>query len=91
MPAIAPRMAVDGPGGPPRVLKRGALDMALASGRPIVAIRFEYERAIRTREWDRKWLPLPGSRIHIRESEPLFVTADNYEEQRGATAVIVVS
>ncbi|MFT3927373.1 MAG: DUF374 domain-containing protein [Myxococcales bacterium] len=75
-------MAVDGPAGPPRVLKRGALDMAVASGRPIVAIRFCYERAVRTREWDRKWLPWPGSRVFIRESEPLFVTAQNYETQR---------
>lgn len=75
-------MAVDGPGGPANVVKRGALDMALASGRPIVAIRFEYEHAVRIAGWDRKWLPWPGSRIRIRESEPLFVTPQNYEAQR---------
>jgi lysophospholipid acyltransferase (LPLAT)-like uncharacterized protein len=82
-------MAVDGPAGPPRILKPGALDMARASGRPIVAIRFDYERAVRTREWDRKWLPLPGSRVHIRESEPLYVTDDNYDAQRERLASLL--
>ncbi len=75
-------MAVDGPAGPPRVLKPGALEMALASGRPIVAVQFAYERAVRSRTWDRKWFPLPGSRVRIRESEPLFVTRENYEALR---------
>ena len=82
-------MAVDGPGGPPNVLKRGALDMALASGRPIVAIQFEYERALRAPGWDRKWLPVPGSRIHIRESDPMFVTPENYEQQRARLASLL--
>jgi lysophospholipid acyltransferase (LPLAT)-like uncharacterized protein len=75
-------MAVDGPAGPPRQLKRGALDMARASGLPIVAIHFEYERALRSPEWDRKHFPLPGSRVRIRESEPMFVTDESYEQVR---------
>jgi len=75
-------LAVDGPAGPAHVLKRGALDMAKASGRPIVAIRFEYERAVRISGWDRKWFPAAGSRIRIVESEPLYVTDATYEERR---------
>ena len=69
-------LAVDGPGGPPRVLKRGALDMARASGRPVVAIRFRYERARRLPGWDRKFWPLPGSQVRIEESEPIFASDD---------------
>lgn len=82
-------MAVDGPAGPPHELKRGALDMALASGCPIIAIRFEYERAVRSIEWDRKWFPLPGSRVRIRESPALWVTQENYQEQRERLASLL--
>jgi lysophospholipid acyltransferase (LPLAT)-like uncharacterized protein len=79
-------VAVDGPGGPPRQAKRGALDMALRSGLPIVAISFRYGRALRIGGWDRKWCPQPGSRIVVRESEPLYVTVDNLEAQRARLA-----
>jgi lysophospholipid acyltransferase (LPLAT)-like uncharacterized protein len=75
-------LAVDGPAGPPREAKRGALDMALRSGLPIVALSFRYERALRIGGWDRKWCPYPGSHIAVRESEPLYVTVDNQEAQR---------
>lgn len=75
-------MAVDGPAGPPRVAKRGALDMALQSGCPVVAIRFAYERAVRARDWDRKWFPLPGSRIYIDEGEPIHVTEQTFDSCR---------
>ena len=69
-------LAVDGPAGPAHVLKRGALDMARASGRPVVAIRFSYEHARRLPGWDHKYWPLPGSRVVIRESEPIFASDD---------------
>ena len=75
-------LAVDGPNGPVHVLKRGALDLSRASKRPIVAISFEYERAVRLPGWDRKWAPRPGSKIRIRESAPLYVTDENYESSR---------
>jgi lysophospholipid acyltransferase (LPLAT)-like uncharacterized protein len=75
-------LAVDGPAGPAHELKRGALDMAERSGLPIVGIRFHYEQAARLGGWDRKWCPVPGSRIVIEESEPLYVDAANHDTQR---------
>jgi len=75
-------VAVDGPAGPPHVLRRGALDMALESGLPLVAIRFTYGRVVRAPSWDRKCFPLPFSRVAVSESAPLHVTRENYEEQR---------
>ena len=75
-------LAVDGPAGPEHVLKRGALDMAVASGRPIVAIRFEYDRVIRMPSWDRKAFPVLPSRVRVFESGPIYVEASNYELQR---------
>ncbi len=80
-------LAVDGPAGPARVLKRGALDMALRSGLPILPIRFEYERALRVGGWDRKWFPLPGSRVRIIEGAPLSVTSESYAQRRRELSV----
>lgn len=77
-------VAVDGPAGPAHVAKRGALAMALTSGRPIVAIRFEYERAWRGSSWDRKAFPAPGSRVRVTETGPITVTADTLDEARAA-------
>lgn len=74
--------AVDGPAGPAHVVRRGALDVALATGRPLIAVHFAYDAAFRLGGWDRKWQPKPGSRVRIIESEPLFVNAENYETQR---------
>ena len=72
-------LAVDGPAGPRHRAKRGAFDMALATGCPIVGIRFEYERCWRAPGWDAKAYPLPGSRVWIQESAPIHVTRDGYE------------
>jgi lysophospholipid acyltransferase (LPLAT)-like uncharacterized protein len=75
-------LAVDGPQGPAHELKRGALDMAMRSGLPIVAIRFDYARARRLGGWDRKWWPAPASHIVVHESEPLYVNDANFDVQR---------
>jgi lysophospholipid acyltransferase (LPLAT)-like uncharacterized protein len=72
-------LAVDGPAGPVHEVKRGALELGLASGYPVVGIRFEYERELRLGGWDRKHFPLPGSRLQVIESAPLFVTRENYD------------
>lgn len=74
--------AVDGPAGPAHVVRRGALDVALATGRPLIAVHFAYDDAVRFGGWDRKWQPKPGSRVRVVESEPLYVTAENYAAQR---------
>jgi lysophospholipid acyltransferase (LPLAT)-like uncharacterized protein len=77
-------VAVDGPAGPPHRVRRGALDMALATSCPIVGIRFEYERSIRGPGWDRRYVPLPGSRIRIHESASIRVERNDYERARDA-------
>lgn len=75
-------LAVDGPAGPLHELKRGALELGLASGVPVVGIRFEYEREVRIGGWDRKHFPLPFSRVRVIEGTPLSVTRDNYDACR---------
>lgn len=66
-------VAVDGPRGPPGILKRGALEMASATRLPLVGVQFEYENAIQVPTWDGKFFPLPGSKIIIRRSHPIYV------------------
>jgi lysophospholipid acyltransferase (LPLAT)-like uncharacterized protein len=72
----------DGPYGPPHIVKDGVLHLSLVSGLPIVAIRIICSRALRLPTWDRKAFPLPGSRITLEYSPPIYVTAATLERVR---------
>ena len=72
-------MAPDGPAGPVKVVKRGTLDLALATSLPIVPIRFEYTRTFRV-GWDQKHWPLPWSTIKIIEGNPIYVSQETFKE-----------
>lgn len=76
--------AVDGPSGPVREVKRGALDLALMTGLPLVGISFRYEgRCVRAPGWDGKYYPIPFmSEVKIREGRPIRVTEENYDDSR---------
>ncbi len=58
-------LAVDGSRGPRRRLKRGALALARASGRPIVLARVAARPSLRLPSWDRLVLPLPFGTIRL--------------------------
>jgi len=66
----------DGPRGPRRELKLGAVMAAKLSGRPIVPIACSMRRAIRLNSWDRMRIPLPFTRIVGRGGDPIHVPAD---------------
>ena len=68
----------DGPDGPPGLLKKGILHLALKSGLPIVPVRIEASNHIRLSGWDQKLIPLPFGRISIRMSEPIYVTSADF-------------
>ncbi len=71
----------DGPAGPPKVLKKGILYMALQSGVPIVPMRIEPSRYFLFKKtWEGKRLPLPFSTIRIIYEKPILVTEGNFEE-----------
>jgi lysophospholipid acyltransferase (LPLAT)-like uncharacterized protein len=72
-------MAPDGPSGPVKVVKRGALDLAVATSLPIVPIRFGYTRSIRF-GWDQKHWPIPWSSVEIIEEKPIFVTKETLQQ-----------
>jgi lysophospholipid acyltransferase (LPLAT)-like uncharacterized protein len=72
----------DGPYGPAHGVKNGVLELAQRSGLPVLAIRVTCSRALRLPTWDRKFLPLPGSRVIFEYSSPIQVTATSLESVR---------
>jgi len=64
----------DGPFGPRRVAKPGALIVARESGLPIQPWAVSVRPALRlTARWDRQLVPLPFSRVHVFAGERLSV------------------
>jgi lysophospholipid acyltransferase (LPLAT)-like uncharacterized protein len=66
-------IALDGPHGPPRVLRPGALWLARLSGRPLVVMGYAVRPGFRAPRWDRHLVPLPGARIAVVYGEPMFI------------------
>jgi len=66
-------IAVDGPAGPAGKVKRGCVELAQATGAPIVPIAYDCARGVRTWRWDHALFPTPFDRIVIRYGPPLDV------------------
>jgi hypothetical protein len=56
-------LATDGPRGPRRVFKDGAIYLASRTQRPLVLIGVAHERSWRAQSWDRFVLPRPFARV----------------------------
>ncbi len=67
---------VDGPRGPRRVAKTGALLLAKKTGRPVLPFAVEAERCWRLGSWDRLQIPKPFTRAVVRLAPPIHVAAD---------------
>jgi lysophospholipid acyltransferase (LPLAT)-like uncharacterized protein len=66
-------IALDGPHGPRRVLRPGALWLARLSGKPLVVMGYAAKPAFRAPRWDRHLVPLPGARIAVVYGDPLII------------------
>jgi hypothetical protein len=55
----------DGPKGPRREFKPGALQLARLTGRPLMLLGIRYHAAWRLRSWDNFALPVPFSRVEL--------------------------
>ena len=66
----------DGPRGPRRQLKPGAVMIASQSGLAIVPVGIGFVRAWRFASWDRFAVPIPGSTMVGVIGEPIFVPRD---------------
>jgi hypothetical protein len=67
---------LDGPHGPARVAKMGAIIAARESGVPILPIAAHMPDAWHLRSWDRTAIPRPGSRVWIMYRDPIRVPGD---------------
>jgi len=77
---VSAGVIVDGPRGPARVAKSGAVILARASGLPIVPGTWWARPMFRVGSWDRTIVPLPFSRIVFAFAEPLRVAPDADED-----------
>ena len=62
---------LDGPRGPARVAKPGAVWLAGATGAPLLPIHGECERSWSLRSWDRTQIPKPFTRVHMVVGQPI--------------------
>ncbi len=69
---VSPAITPDGPRGPPRNFKPGAILLAQLSQRPIIPLCFAASRAWLI-QWDRFVIPMPFARIAIAVGEPVYV------------------
>jgi len=76
-------ITADGPKGPARIVKDGAVQLALRTGAFIVPISWSGSRVkILEKSWDRFMIPLPFGRIHFAYGQPLRLeagTADPFQ------------
>ena len=70
----------DGPRGPARVLKMGAVVMARDTRAPIISITWGADRCWVLNSWDRFLIPKPFSRIVIRYAEPIWIPPETKRE-----------
>jgi hypothetical protein len=83
---VSAGVIVDGPRGPARIAKPGAVLLARATGLPIVPGTWWARPMVRVGSWDRTIVPLPFSRIVFAFAEPLFVPPDADEAAVEAAA-----
>jgi lysophospholipid acyltransferase (LPLAT)-like uncharacterized protein len=71
----SPALAVDGPTGPRRVVKPGAVDLARRSGHPILPLLAITPKPWILRSWDTMKIPKPFSKIYVGYGKPITVPA----------------
>ncbi len=69
---VSPAITPDGPRGPARKFKPGAVLLAQLSGRPMIPLSYAASRAWRIK-WDGFVIPWPLSRIVVAVGEPVYV------------------
>lgn len=62
----------DGPKGPRHRCKVGVIELARATGRPVVPVLMSSVRGKRVRSWDRFLIPVPFDRVVLRWGPPIW-------------------
>jgi len=74
-------MLCDGPRGPARVSKIGAVLSAKQTGAPMIPEMWGCDRAWCVNSWDRYMIPKPFAKIYVIHGDPIYVPADADEAQ----------
>jgi lysophospholipid acyltransferase (LPLAT)-like uncharacterized protein len=77
---MSPAITLDGPKGPVRYCKPGAVMVARMAGVPIIPIGCGARWVFRTPTWDRHLVPLGTSRVVVKLGDPISVPADASSE-----------
>lgn len=75
---------IDGPKGPPRVAKLGAVLLAKKSGHPILPVTMALERRWIAPTWDSFQVPKPFSRACVFVAPPIYVPSEADEAELAA-------
>ncbi len=78
----------DGPRGPRRVLKPGAITAAQLGGAVVVPVSVGTGSAWRARSWDRLLVPRPFARVRLAYGRPFTVLPGPWERRRGERRAI---
>lgn len=70
----------DGPKGPARRAKAGALAVARATGRPVLPVGMSARPCLRFRSWDRTLLPLPFARVIVAYGDAFSVPKSTHKK-----------
>jgi lysophospholipid acyltransferase (LPLAT)-like uncharacterized protein len=71
----------DGPRGPAREFKPGAVVAAMRAGVPLFLLGVGYERKKKLRSWDQFEIPFPFSRVNVGYSDAIAIRADASREE----------
>ncbi len=74
-------LTVDGPRGPRRQVKPGAVLLSQKADALLVPVGLAYSNCFRFNSWDQTAIPLPGSTVAMVSGEPFRVPADLSVEQ----------
>jgi lysophospholipid acyltransferase (LPLAT)-like uncharacterized protein len=75
---------VDGPKGPPHVVKEGAVLLAKKAGIPILPLSVEVKAFSEAKSWDKMQIPRPFTKAKAFVAEPIYVSADAGAAELGA-------
>ncbi|MBN1102126.1 MAG: lysophospholipid acyltransferase family protein [Deltaproteobacteria bacterium] len=71
----------DGPQGPPRVAKMGALVVARDAQVPLIAVLWGADRCWVLDSWDRYLVPKPFARVAVLYTEPIWIPPETKDDQ----------